>query len=145
MKIKIKNNTMRMVKQLVCTVGIGIFSFSMKAQNKYALLIGINDYYEVKGVKSKESLNGPVNDANAIRSLLISKFGFKNSHIDTVYNGQATRDNIIEALKQKLKQCKPGDMMVFYYSGHGVWMKNSEEENDPVKRGMNQAMLTSDL
>ena len=77
--------------------------------------------------------------------LLISRFGFETSHIDTIYNAAATRDNIIEGLKLKLNQCKPGDVMIFYYSGHGVWMQNSSEDNDPIKKGMNQAMLTSDL
>jgi hypothetical protein len=136
---------MAAIKQLIFSILLGMLSFSVYAQNKYAVLIGINDYYEVRGVKSRESLHGSVNDANAIRRLLISRFGFKSASIDTIYNGNATRDNIIAGLKRKLDQCKPGDMMVFYYSGHGVWMKNSEEANDPVKKGMNQAMLTSDL
>ena len=69
----------------------------------------------------------------------------ERSNINTLYDGDATRDNIIAALKKKLRQCKPGDAMIFYYSGHGVWLKNTQEEKDPVKKGMNQAMLTSDL
>lgn len=132
-------------KQIVVTAGLILFTLALMAQNKYALLIGINDYYEVPGVKSVESLKGSVNDANAIRNILISKFGFKNTNIDTIYNAAATRDNIAAGLQKKLKQCRPGDIMLFYYSGHGVYMNNTEEANDPVKRGMNQAMLTSDL
>ena len=115
------------------------------AQKKHALLIGINDYYEAKGVKSKDTLRGPVNDANAIRELLIKKFGYKSSEIDTIYNAAATRENIINGLRKKIAACKPGDIMFFYFSGHGVWMENKEMENDPVKQGMSQAMLTSDL
>lgn len=114
-------------------------------QKKHALLIGINDYYEAKGVKSKDTLRGPVNDANAIRELLIKKFGFKSNEIDTIYNAAATRENIIQGLNKKIAACKPGDIMFFYFSGHGVWMANKEMENDPVKQGMSQAMLTSDL
>jgi hypothetical protein len=133
------------IRQIVFAALLCVLSFSMNAQNKYALLIGINDYYEVRGIKSEVSLHGSVNDANSIKDLLINKFGFKSSHIDTIYNAEATRDNIIAGLNKKLKECKPGDVMIFYYSGHGVWMKNSDEEKDPVKKGMNQAMLTSDL
>jgi len=131
--------------QLVFVFALCTLCFSINAQNKYALIIGINNYYEEKGVVSEVSLHGSVNDANSIKSLLINKFGFKKDHLDTLYDANATRDNIIAAIKKKLRQCKPGDVMVFYYSGHGVWMKNTDEEKDPIKKGMNQAMLTSDL
>ncbi len=134
-----------MIKQFVFTTLLYMLAFSIHAQNKYALIVGINDYYEVKGTKSDVSLHGSINDANSIRNLLINKFGFKKSNIDTIYNADATRDNIIAGLKRKLKQCKPGDAMVFYYSGHGVYLYNTDEKLDSVKRGMNQAILTSDL
>jgi caspase domain-containing protein len=133
------------MKQLVFIAAVNMFFCSIKAQSKYAILIGINDYYEVKGVKSEVSLHGSVNDANSIRDLLISKFGFNSKNIDTIYNADATRDHIIAGLNKKLAQCKPGDALVFYYSGHGVYMFNSDEDKDSVKQGMNQAMLTSDL
>ncbi len=120
-------------------------SFHGSAQKKHALIIGINDYYDAKGVLSKESLRGPVNDANAVRELLIKKFGYKTGDIDTIYNATATRENIINGLRKKIAACKSGDIMFFYFSGHGVWMENKELENDPVKQGYSQAMLTSDL
>ena len=134
-----------MLKQIVFTMLIAVLTFIASAQNKYAILVGINDYYEIKGVKSEVSLHGSVNDANSIRDLLLHKFGFKSKNIDTLYNAKATRDNIIKALNKKLKQCKAGDAMVFYYSGHGVYLYNEQEQSDSVKKGMNQAMLTSDL
>lgn len=115
------------------------------AQKKHALLIGITDYYDAKGKRSNESLYGPVNDANAVRELLIQKFGYKPGDIDTIYNAAATRDNIIKGLRKKIDACKPGDIMFFFYSGHGVWMENKALEKDPVKEGMSQALLTSDL
>jgi hypothetical protein len=122
-----------------------LLSLVGNAQKKYAVLVAINDYYIQKGVKGPQSLNGCVNDANSVRDLLMDKFGFSQANIDTVYNADATRENITSALKSKLDLCGPGDIMVFYYSGHGVYLKNSAEDNDPVKRGMSQAMLTSDL
>jgi len=145
MKIKTNINNMAILKQFVFIFCLLVLFIYAEGQKKYALLIGINDYYEVKGIKSKESLNGSVNDARAIKDLLEKKFGIPPANIDTIYNAAATRDNIIEGLKKKLQQCKTGDLMVFYYSGHGVWMENSQLKNDKVKRGMNQAMLTSDL
>jgi hypothetical protein len=144
-KLRFKNHTVRKFRQLVFVIALCFLSSLVNGQNKYALVIGINNYYEVKGVVSEVSLHGSINDANSIKSLLINKFGFKKSNIDTLYDGNASRDNIIAALKKKLRQCKPGDVMVFYYSGHGVWMKNTDEVKDTIKKGMNQAMLTSDL
>lgn len=135
---------MNLIKNVLAVLLL-LVGLSGYAQKKHALIIGINDYYDAKGVKSKESLNGPVNDANAIRDLLIKKFGYKSSEIDTIYNAAATRENIINGLRKKIAACKPGDVMFFYFSGHGVWMENKEMENDPVKQGMSQAMLTSDL
>jgi Caspase domain len=122
-----------------------VLGFIASGQTKHALLIGINEYYETKEKLSHESLHGCVNDANAIRNLLITKFGYKASNIDTIYNAAATRDNIIAGMKKKIKECKPGDIMVFFYSGHGVWMENTELEKDSVKRGYSQAMMTSDI
>lgn len=136
---------MKRVFKIVFPFVLLVLGVEAWGQTKHALLIGINDYYETKDKKSHESLRGPVNDANAIRELLISKFGYKPANIDTIYNAAATRDNIIEGMKKKIKECKPGDIMVFFYSGHGVWMENTELENDPVKRGFSQAMMTSDI
>lgn len=131
--------------RIVLLFGLLSTSVSSFAQKKHALIIAINDYYEAKDKRSSESLKGPLNDARAIKNLLVTKFGFKTQQIDTVYNENATRDNIIAALKRKIGECKAGDQMFFYFSGHGVWMENKEMTNDPVKRGMSQALLTSDM
>ena len=106
---------MKRVFKIVFPFVLLVLGVEAWGQTKHALLIGINDYYETKDKKSHESLRGPVNDANAIRELLISKFGYKAANIDTIYNAAATRDNIIEGMKKKIKECKPGDIMVFFY------------------------------
>jgi hypothetical protein len=43
------------------------------------------------------------------------------------------------------QKCKAGDAVVFFYSGHGVWMTNKNLDRDPVKRGMSQAIVMSNL
>lgn len=88
------------------------------AQNtprKLALLVGINDYPDNIG-----ALAGCVNDIDMQRELLINRFGFNSNDILTLTDGQATRQNILTSFEEHLiKQAKPGDVVVFHFSGHG--------------------------
>jgi hypothetical protein len=80
-----------------------------------------------------------------MKALLLDRFAFSPSNVHTLYNADATRKNILASLKTLLDQCKPGDALFFFFSGHGVWINNRETLNDSVKKGMNQAVVTSDL
>src|SRR5258705_12022315 len=113
--------------------------------NKYALVLGLNDYYIQPGVKHPSSLRGCVNDANSMKGLLINRFGFKPADIQMLYNENVTRKNVIDHMHEILQKCKPGDVFVFFYSGHGAWMSNQMNKYDSVKRGMSQSMVMSDL
>jgi len=115
------------------------------AQNKYALVVGINDYYQSPGVKSPESLHGCVNDAYSIKSLLTKRFRFDDGSITTIINEKATSENVINALLTILNKSKAGDAVVFYYSGHGAWLYNSGYAYDTIKNGLSQAMCMSNL
>ncbi|WP_172623230.1 caspase family protein [Flavisolibacter ginsenosidimutans] len=108
------------------------------------MIVGINDYYSKPGIKSEQSLQGCVNDARAIKKLLLNRFGFKEANVQTLYNAEATRSRVLNLMRQTLKSCKLGDAFVFYYSGHGAWMRN-DYEVDSVKKKMSQAMVMSDL
>jgi len=119
-------------------------SLKATAQKQYALLVGINDYYTGPGVKHPKSLHGCVNDANSVREFLLNRFGFPLSNIDTLYNANATKPNLLNELHQLLAKCRPGDAFVFYYSGHGMWLNNSYEP-DSIKKKRSQAMVMSDL
>jgi hypothetical protein len=136
---------MHKVLKLLLLALFYLVSSTIHGQNKYALLIGINDYYDKPGVKNSASLTGCVNDANAVKMLLLDRFALPQSNIHTLYNTDATKKNIMASLKMLLAQCKPGDALFFYFSGHGVWIDNKDMIDDPVKRGMNQAIVTSDL
>ncbi|MEO6612708.1 MAG: caspase family protein [Chitinophagaceae bacterium] len=117
----------------------------LKAQQKFAVLVGINEYFEAPAVKHPHSLNGCVNDAKAIRGLLENRFGFNPRDIYSLYNAAATKKNLVDQLRVVFHKCQPGDAVVFFFSGHGVWMTNHNLEDDPVKRGMSQAIVMSDL
>ncbi len=80
---------------------------------KLALLVGINQY-------QKDPLKGCVNDVIMQQLLLIHRFGFNPQDILILTDQQATRKGILEAFEEHLiKQAKPGDVVVFHYSGHG--------------------------
>jgi hypothetical protein len=81
---------------------------------KLALLVGINNY------PNGYTLKGCVNDVSLQQELLIHRFGFKPDDIKTLTDAQATRQGILTAFEEHLiKQAKPGDVVVFHFSGHG--------------------------
>ena len=80
---------------------------------KLALLVGIDRYPE-------SPLHGCVTDVELQRELLIYRFGFQPSDILTLTDAQATRENIETAFVTHLsQQAKPGDVVVFHFSGCG--------------------------
>lgn len=84
---------------------------------KLALLVGINDYPESKRFTS---LAGCETDVDLQRHLLMYRFGFKDSDIKILKSKAATREGILTAFNEHLiKQAKPGDVVVFHFSGHG--------------------------
>ena len=133
------------VSKLILSILFYSATLPVTAQNKYAVLVAVNDYYQQPGVKHHSSLRGCVNDANAMKELLGNRFGFNASNIHTLYNEEATKKNFIKLMYSVLRACKPGDAVVFFYSGHGVWMSNHMLDQDKVKRGMSQAIVLSNL
>ncbi|MBL1177171.1 caspase family protein [Pantanalinema sp. GBBB05] len=85
---------------------------------KLALLVGINDYPE-----PVRSLAGCLTDVELQRELLVHRFGFNPSDILVVSNTsnlKPNRQTILEAFETHLiQQTKPGDVVVFHFSGHG--------------------------
>src|SRR5919202_55575 len=90
---------------------------------KLALLVGINQY-------PSQPLRGCVNDMELQRQLLIHRFGFNPKDIHTLTDRQATRQGILEAFEEHLiRQAKPGDVVVFHYSGHGSQVNDPDGDN----------------
>jgi len=83
---------------------------------KLALLVGINKY--PTNSDRFTSLSGCVNDVRLQEQLLINRFGFQPEDIKTVTDTEATRDRILTAFETHLiQQAKPGDVVVFHFSG----------------------------
>jgi hypothetical protein len=79
-----------------------------------ALLIGINDYPD-----PSQRLEGCINDVFTM-SAVLQDCGFPPETIRTCLDGRATAEGILSRMKWLLDDPKPGDEIVFYYSGHGA-------------------------
>ncbi|MEA5504709.1 caspase family protein [Halotia wernerae UHCC 0503] len=104
---------------------------------KLALLVGINQY--INGIPP---LSGCVNDVLMQQELLTYRFGFNRQDILTLTDQQATRQNILTAFEEHLiKQAKPGDVVVFHFSGHGSRVQ--DPDRDPPD-GLNSTFVPVD-
>lgn len=105
---------------------------ALKAQTRRALLVGIDMYMPERDFKPTtcrneplENLKGCINDAAAMQGILESRFHFKKENIQTLLNERATRESIISSFKKYLiREASPGDICLFYFSGHGSWVTN---------------------
>jgi len=89
----------------------------------YALLVGIDNYQEPVPL-----LNGCVNDITVIETLLRARTVSGNLRLEmqTLRNGEATRQAVIDGFLKHLSRAKHEDVALFYYSGHG-----SQERTPP--------------
>jgi hypothetical protein len=87
-----------------------------------AVLVGI-DEYESPAVPT---LRGCVNDVALVRWLLKTCFGVPNEDIRAVVNERATKANILHRLVAMIRAAEPGDLLVFYFSGHGSQIRDRD-------------------
>jgi hypothetical protein len=124
---------MKMIKNIIIHT-IVLFSFltaaeSEQVENKkysfikeiysqsWALVIGINAYQNV------EPLNYAVNDAVAVKEMLVEKYGFKETNIRLILDEEATKDNILAGFSDILAKAREKDRVVVFYAGHGETYK----------------------
>ncbi|MEI1375860.1 caspase family protein [Nostoc sp. UHCC 0926] len=97
---------------------------------KLALLIGINEYPKIP------DLSGCLTDVELQKELLIHRFGFQGSDILTLTEEEASREFIEAAFLDHLgKQAKPGDVVLFHFSGYGSRVK-LETSPDPMQNAL---------
>lgn len=104
---------------------------------KKALSVRINKY-----ANPGSDLRGCVNDSLMIREMLKKHFGFNRSDITLLLDHQATQSNMIAALKDLVDGAKPGDVLVFHYSGHG---SNVVDYNNDENDGYDEIICPHDL
>jgi uncharacterized caspase-like protein len=80
-------------------------------KKQYAIVVGIDHYKRL----SLPRLNNAITDARSVAGLLREK-GFS---VIELYNENATKERILDALKKIKQLSTPQDATLFYFAGHG--------------------------
>jgi len=86
----------------------------------YAFIIGIDKY-----TGKWAPLDNAVRDAKTIETTLRDSYQFE--YFKTLYNEQATRENIVVELEWLMNNVKENDNLLIYYSGHGEFNQMMDE------------------
>ncbi|CAN5888350.1 hypothetical protein BH11BAC7_BH11BAC7_21000 [soil metagenome] len=136
---------------------VAFFLFSgsfLSANTKRALLIGIDKYVATKETPAPfaqrgkpgeragwTNLDGCVNDAKSMRSIIQARYGFEEKNIDTLFNAAASRQGILDGINKLITNAQPGDVVFIYYAGHGSQVKNSKSYDGT---GWDQSIVPAD-
>lgn len=83
----------------------------------YAVIVGVTKFQD----RSIRPLTLATKDASDFRAFIEErKKLFGQTYITMLLDEQATRANITEALREKLKKAQKNDVVILYFSGHGV-------------------------
>lgn len=107
---------------------------------KLALLVGIGQYADAP--YSEQPLNAH-QGLQLVQKTLISK-GFSENNIQVLRNGNATKAGIQNAYEALLENTNQGDIVVFYFYGHGAQIKDDQpnEEADHLDEALAPANAT---
>ena len=86
-------------------------------RESWAAIVGIDDYV------NWQKLEYAAHDAQGVKDMLIQKYNFKPDHVFTLLNGQATRQNILSLLGDKLgdpTMVQHEDRVFVFFAGHGA-------------------------
>jgi len=89
-------------------------------RESWAVVVGVNAY------KNWPRLSYAVNDAQAVRDMLVNTYAFPPDHVTTLLDGEATREKILAALGDNLadtKKVSHDDRVFVFFAGHGVTRK----------------------
>jgi len=93
----------------------------------YILTVGVDKYRN-----SKYNLNYARADASGVALQLAASAAtiFKNIQVDSLFDENATAENLRTKLELLQKRIKPEDVFLFFYAGHGI-MNDPEDGSKP--------------
>ncbi|MCI4669338.1 MAG: caspase family protein [Bacteroidia bacterium] len=86
----------------------------------YLLLIGVNQY------QHWNTLHNAVKDCRDLADVLTRDYQFAPENVITLFNEEATRENILETFEQLQETISPDDNLLIYYAGHGFYDSYSQ-------------------
>lgn len=90
-----------------------------------AVLAGINDYRTIS------DLRGCINDLDNMADVLVNTFEFPQENIEKLRDREVTKSNVMDAWDWLLRDARPGDRLVFHFSGHGSYTVDDDgDERD---------------
>jgi len=108
----------------------------LKTNNKKALLIGINY------IGTPYELSGCIDDTSRMKKLLTNR-GFNEFKILTDLTSiKPTKENILNEFKNIIVNAETGDILFFYFSGHGSY---TYDRNNDETDGRDEMIVSSDL
>lgn len=81
----------------------------------YLLLIGVNEY------SYWNRLHNAVKDCRDLASILTAYYQFDATNVITLFNDEATRENILETFESLQEKLTTDDNLLIYYAGHGYY------------------------
>ena len=101
--------------------------------NQWLFVIGIDSYVHFPRLKTS------VNDAKSVKDILLKRYHVDEYHVIELYDGEATRRNILGKLRYLTRRVGPEDSVIIFYSGHGG-LDSSKREGSwiPVEGGVDE-------
>jgi hypothetical protein len=103
-----------------------------------ALIVGIDEYQNPAW-----NLQGCTMDAAIMSGILQDHYDFLGDTIRLVLNDRATKANIEKRLDWLVRDAQAGDVLVFYYAGHGSQVR--DRNGDELEDYMDEILCPHDL
>lgn len=81
----------------------------------FLLVVGINSY------QYWPKLNNAVKDVDDLVTILMEKYNYQFSNVTVLKDEQATRANLINAMRNLISKISAQDNLLIYFSGHGYF------------------------
>ena len=94
---------------------------SMRNENKYALIIGNENYQSDKGINSEANVDYAINDAKSFLLYAESTLGIPKKNIQFLIDAKAIEThNAIKKIMLLMKATNGESEFLIYYAGHGI-------------------------
>ncbi len=95
-------------------------TYANRGVKNYLLIIGVNRY------RNWNPLHNAVKDCQDLADVLTSEYQFEDENVISLFNEEATRENILETFEQLQETISPEDNLLIYYAGHGYYDSYSQ-------------------